>query len=108
MAPVPSADEQLVFLTKMQRLFDRGSFTSTYKYALVIAIADFCIERAAADGSRCERLIEGADGVIDFFRKRAGPCGLGALSHRPGGEVRSGGEPAVPSPAPPRRSPRAR
>lgn len=40
----PSPDEQLVFLSKLQRLFAEGDFTATYKFALLIALADLAIE----------------------------------------------------------------
>ena len=41
---IPSADQQLGFLSKLQRLFAEGDFTATYKYALLIAMADLAIE----------------------------------------------------------------
>ena len=39
----PSADFQLGFLSKLQRIFNEGEFVSTYKYALINSIADLCI-----------------------------------------------------------------
>lgn len=41
---IPSAEEQLKFLQKMQRLLDEGQFTSTYKFALLIALSDLAVE----------------------------------------------------------------
>lgn len=41
---LPSADQQLVFLTKIQRLFSEGDFTATYKFALLIALCDLVVE----------------------------------------------------------------
>ena len=41
---IPSADAQLQFLSKLQRLFAEGEFTATYKFALLIAIADLAVE----------------------------------------------------------------
>ena len=38
------AEQQLVFLQKMQRLLDEGSFTSTYKYALILSLVDIAVE----------------------------------------------------------------
>jgi len=35
---------QLVFLSKLQRLFAEGDFTATYKFALLIALADLSVE----------------------------------------------------------------
>lgn len=41
---VPAETFQLEFLSKIQRLFAEGDFTATYKYALLIAIADLSVE----------------------------------------------------------------
>ena len=38
-----SADFQIGFLSKLQRIFNEGEFVSTYKYALINSIADLCI-----------------------------------------------------------------
>lgn len=46
----PSAEEQLQFLHKVQRLLDEGQFTSTYKFALLIALADLAVERGDGSG----------------------------------------------------------
>ena len=37
-------EQQLEFLSKIQRLLGEGQFTATYKYALLLAIADICVE----------------------------------------------------------------
>ena len=39
----PSPSEQVAFLRRLQRILDEGSFTATYKYALLHAIADLCV-----------------------------------------------------------------
>lgn len=43
----PSAEEQLYFLHKIQRLLDEGVFTSTYKYALLISLIDLAVEKGS-------------------------------------------------------------
>ncbi len=48
--PPPSADEQLVFLSTLQRLFAEGDFAATYKYALLMALADLAVESGRDDG----------------------------------------------------------
>ena len=48
----PSADEQIRFLLYIQRLLAEGQFTSTYKFALVLAIANLCVEKLEASGTR--------------------------------------------------------
>jgi 5-methylcytosine-specific restriction endonuclease McrA len=40
---------QLAFLNKIQRLFAEGDFTASYKYALLIAIADISVESGRDD-----------------------------------------------------------
>ena len=54
MSPTPSAQEQLDFLTKIQRLFNESDFSSTYKYALLISLADLAIELGKDDDSPLE------------------------------------------------------
>ena len=43
-------EAQLAFLAKIQRLFAEGDFTATYKYALLIALADLSVELGNDDG----------------------------------------------------------
>lgn len=45
----PSAEEQLRFLTNLQRLLAEGSFVATYKYALLLALAEIAIEHGVED-----------------------------------------------------------
>lgn len=47
----PSPQEQLEFLQRIQRLFEDASFSATYKYALLIALAELAVERGSDDGS---------------------------------------------------------
>ena len=50
----PTAEEQLAFLRSLQRLLDEGSFTSSYKFALLHAIADLCIRKGDDSGAELE------------------------------------------------------
>ena len=43
----PTPEFQLRFLSKLQRIFNEGDFVATYKFALVMAIADLCIDRGS-------------------------------------------------------------
>jgi HNH endonuclease len=47
----PTAEEQLKFLTNLQRLLAEGQFVATYKYALLLALADIAVE--SGDDSGC-------------------------------------------------------
>ena len=50
----PTAKEQLEFLRSLQRLFDEGIFTSSYKFALLHAIADLCLVKGEDNGAELE------------------------------------------------------
>lgn len=45
MSRPPTAEEQLAFLVRVQRVLTEGAFVSTYKFALLLALADLAIER---------------------------------------------------------------
>jgi 5-methylcytosine-specific restriction endonuclease McrA len=45
----PSAEAQLDFLAKLQRIFDEGEFTATYKFALLIALTQLAVEHGSDD-----------------------------------------------------------
>lgn len=47
----PSADEQIEFLVNIQRLLKEGAFVATYKYALLTALADLCVEKGDDTGN---------------------------------------------------------
>jgi hypothetical protein len=47
----PTSDEQIQFLVKLQRLLDEGLFVATYKFALLLSIADLCIEQGDDSGA---------------------------------------------------------
>ncbi len=47
----PTAEEQITFLRSLQRLLNEGNFTSSYKYALLHAIADLCLVKGDDSGA---------------------------------------------------------
>ena len=74
MSKIPSAEEQLDFLTKIQRLFNESDFSSTYKYALLISLADLAIELGKDDDSELEltnRQI--AERFIELYWQQSSP-----------------------------------
>jgi 5-methylcytosine-specific restriction endonuclease McrA len=74
MSSIPSAEEQLDFLTKVQRLFNESDFSSTYKYALLISLADLAIELGKDDDSELEltnRQI--AERFIELYWQQSSP-----------------------------------
>lgn len=46
----PTADQQIKFLTNLQRLLAEGQFVATYKYALLLSLADIAIETGDDSG----------------------------------------------------------
>jgi hypothetical protein len=46
----PTAEQQLNFLTHLQRLLSEGHFVATYKYALLLALADIAVESGDDSG----------------------------------------------------------
>ncbi len=50
----PAAEEQLAFLRSLQRLLDEGSFVSSYKFALLHAIADLCLVKGDDSGAELD------------------------------------------------------
>ena len=56
MTKLPSPDEQLRFLNNVQKVLDEGDFVSTYKFALLMALADISIE--LGDDAGDELIIE--------------------------------------------------
>ena len=48
---VPTAQQQLEFLKKIQRLFDEGDFSATYKYALLVSLVELSVEKGDDSGA---------------------------------------------------------
>lgn len=46
----PTAEAQLLFLQRVMRILDEGRFTTTYKFALLIALTNVAVRRGADDG----------------------------------------------------------
>jgi hypothetical protein len=53
--PRPSAEAQVAFLANIQRILSEGQFTATYKYALLLALADIAVEAWARFGRIARR-----------------------------------------------------
>lgn len=84
-ASPPTAEAQLVFLGKLQRLFAEGDFTATYKFALLIALADLAVERGADDGAElvvANRQI--AARFVHLYWRHATPYSSGLAGTTPG------------------------
>ena len=75
----PSSADQVRFLQQLQRLLDEGSFVSTYKYALLHAIADLCIVLGDESGEPLTLLTRDiADKFVELYWRQAIPFPAGA------------------------------
>jgi hypothetical protein len=70
----PSSDEQIRFLLYVQRLLAEGSFVATYKHALLLSIADICVERGDDSGGSL-RITTGelAEKFISYYWRQSVP-----------------------------------
>lgn len=76
--PPPSADQQLAFLAKLQRLFAEGDFTATYKFALLTALSDLAVEHGRDDGASLTVSIRAiAQRFISLYWRHTSPYGSG-------------------------------
>lgn len=68
----PSSDQQIRFLVNLQRLLDEGQFVASYKFALLLALAELSIEQGDDSGGRLRRPTTTTSALI----------ALAATSHR--------------------------
>ena len=47
----PSAEDQIQFLNHLQRLLSEGGFTASYKFALLLSLADLSVELEASENT---------------------------------------------------------
>ena len=77
----PTAEGQLEFLRSLQRLLDEGSFVSSYKFALLHAIADLCLVRGDDSGAVLElSTSEIAEQFVRLYWPQVAPFVAGADS----------------------------
>src|SRR5688500_5099541 len=70
----PSSDEQIRFLVNIQRLLDEGSFVATYKYALLLSLADLSIEKGGDSGLPLRLATDDiAEKFIQYYWRQAVP-----------------------------------
>ncbi len=88
MTPIPSDADQLVFLTRFQKILDEGQFVATYKFALLIALIELAIERGNDSGVPLEIKLDWlAEKFIELYWGHAREfCGL-VLSQNNGANI---------------------
>lgn len=72
---MPNPQTQIQFLERIQRILSEGTFTATYKFALLHALADLCIERAPSNPNAPLTLPITAitDRFVDLYHRQARP-----------------------------------
>jgi 5-methylcytosine-specific restriction endonuclease McrA len=77
-ASSPSPAEQVEFLGNVERLLAEGQFAATYKYALLVALADLAVEHGSDDSRELElpvRLI--GERFVELYWRQALPFAAG-------------------------------
>jgi 5-methylcytosine-specific restriction endonuclease McrA len=71
---VPTAEEQVTFLSRVQRLLDEGVFVSTYKHALLMALLDLAVELGDDSGRPMRVPLDAiAERVIGYYWRQIAP-----------------------------------
>ncbi len=77
--PRPDAEFQLKFLRELQRILEEGRFTASYKFALVLSLADLAVQRGGATGDPLQLPVAAiAERFTELYWRQAAPW--------PGGE----------------------
>ena len=63
----PTAEQQLQFLQHLQRLFDEGDFVATYKYALLMSLAELAVESGVDEGELELPMIDVAEKFAELY-----------------------------------------
>jgi 5-methylcytosine-specific restriction endonuclease McrA len=80
----PDAEAQLAFLRHLQRLFEEGDFTATYKYALLMALVELAVERGDDSGAPLElHMREIAEKFARIYWPQTAPYLGGGSKSRP-------------------------
>lgn len=74
---IPSAERQLLFLQQLQRLFDEGEFVATYKFALLMALAEISVESNHVDGKLEIPIIAIAEKFAELYWPQTVPYSSG-------------------------------
>jgi 5-methylcytosine-specific restriction endonuclease McrA len=74
----PSAEQQILFLQQVQRLFTEGAFSSTYKYALVLALSELAVEHGDDSGDALDlKIIDIGEKFAQLYWRQLAPYSSG-------------------------------
>jgi hypothetical protein len=70
----PTPEQQIQFLVNLQRLLDEGLFVASYKFALLLALADLSVERGNDSGAALTLTTEAIAGkFVQYYWRQAVP-----------------------------------
>jgi 5-methylcytosine-specific restriction endonuclease McrA len=70
----PSAEAQIQFLQDLQRILEEGLFTASYKYALLLSLADLAVERGDDSGDELPIALDDiAETFIRYYWRQSRP-----------------------------------
>jgi hypothetical protein len=85
-AKPPTPAEQIAFLGNIERILSEGQFVATYKYALLVAIADLAVQLGRDDGSELDLSVESiAEQFIELYWRQCAPYGIDGGNGTKGG-----------------------
>jgi 5-methylcytosine-specific restriction endonuclease McrA len=70
---IDSNKEKVEFLLNIQRLLNEGSFVATYKYALLMALADLSIERGDGEKASVISTRQIAEKFVEYYWRQTNP-----------------------------------
>lgn len=74
--PAPTAEEQIQFLGNIERLLSEGQYVATYKFALLIAIANLAIQLGTDDGRELDLPIRAiSEQFLELYWRQGAPYG---------------------------------
>src|SRR6516164_8129102 len=77
----PTPEQQIQFLVNLQRLLDEGLFVATYKFALLLALADLSVEKGNDSGSYMTLTTDAiAEKFIQYYWRQVVPYPSAAKS----------------------------
>lgn len=72
---IPTAQEQLKFLKNIQLILQSGSFSSTYKFTVLISLSRLAIEKGQDSGELFAiEYMDIAEKFIELYWKQSLPC----------------------------------
>jgi hypothetical protein len=79
----PTAEQQIQFLQHLQLLFEDGDFVATYKYALLMSLAELAVEIGDTDGELPLTMTRIAEKFAELYWPQTVPYASGAEGTEP-------------------------